>query len=76
MRPEELGCTLRKMYDDAPKDEKTTMVHLFGIRYANEIHDCGGSVNEIIRLSGLYKSYRTEVQKGVKLARYVVPRAG
>lgn len=76
MRPEELGRTLRKMYDDALPNEKATMVHLFGIRYVKEIRDCGGSVNEIIRLSGLYKSYETEVRKGVNLARYVVPRAG
>lgn len=79
MRPEELGRTLRKMYDDAPEGEKTTMIHLFGIKYANEIHDCEEPVSktilEIIHLADVPVSYEKEVFKGVKLARYVVPRA-
>ncbi len=76
MTPIELGRILSEMYRDAPEGEATTMIHLFGIRYADEIGDCGAPVTEIVRLSGLPASYNTEVSKGVRLARYVVPRVG
>ena len=75
MTPEELGCILSEMYRDAPEGEATTMIHLFGIKYAAEIRDCSASVTEIVRLSGLHKSYNAEVSKGVRLAHYVAPGA-
>ena len=74
MTPDELACTLSEMYHDAPEREATTMIHLFGIKYADEIRDCGAPVTEIVRLSSLPNTYSTEVSKGVRLARYVVPR--
>ena len=76
MTPDKLARTLSKMYYDAPKGEKTTMIRLFGIKYADEIRDCEASVTEIVRLSGLRNSYNTEVSKGIRLARHVVPRTG
>ena len=76
MRPEELGRTLFEMYHGAQKGEKTTMIHLFGIKYADEIRNCGASVPEITRLSDVGENYATEVSKGVRLARHVVPRDG
>ena len=76
MTPNKLGATLFNMYSGALHGEKTTMIHLFGIKYADDIHDCGASVAEIVRLSVIDESYNTEVSKGVRLARYVVPRAG
>ena len=75
MTPDKLARTLSEMYQDAPKREATTMIHLFGIKYADEIRDCGAPVTEIVRLSGLPSSYHTEVSKGVRLARHVVPRS-
>jgi len=33
----ELSCTLRDMYDNAPDRDQVAMIHLFGIKYANEI---------------------------------------
>ena len=75
MTPEKLGEILSHMYHAAPKGEATTMIHMFGIKYADAIRDCGAPVAEIIRVSGLSDSYNTEVSKGVRLARYVVPRA-
>ena len=76
MTPAELARTLSEMYHDAPKNEAVTMIHLFGIKYADEIRDCGARVPEIVHLSGLSISYVTEVYKGIRLARYVVPRTG
>ena len=74
MTPQELADTLSRMYLDAPVSESTTMIHLFGIRYADEIRTCGASVTEIVHLSQLSDSYNREVSKGVKLARYVMSR--
>ena len=76
MTPDKLARTLSKMYHHAPKGEKTTMIRLFGIKYADEIRDCEASVPEIVRLSGLCNSYHTEVSKGIRLARHIVPRTG
>ena len=72
MTPEELARILSRMYLNAPRGEKMPRVHLFGIRYADEIGACGASVAEIVDLSALsHTTLATEVKKGVKLARYV-----
>ena len=71
MTPQELADTLSRMYLDAPKGKKTTMIHLFGIRYADEISRCDAPVTEIVRLSVLRASYHNEVSKGIRLAPYV-----
>ena len=76
MTAEELGRTLAKMYHSAKKDEAMTMIHLFGIKYANEIRDCGMSVTEVVRLSGLRENLNREVYKGIRLADHVIPRNG
>lgn len=76
MAPEELGRVLSDMYHGAPERESTAMIQLFGIMYAEEIRNCGASVTEIVRLSGLSYSYPTEVYKGMRLARYVAPIPG
>lgn len=75
MTPDKLGTTLFDMYEGALHGEKTTMIHLFGIKYADEIRDSGALVPEIVRLSGIDESYSTEVHKGIRLARYVAPRS-
>ena len=74
MTQKELANILSDMYDNAPEGEATTMIHLFGIRYADEIRDSGTPVTEIVRLSSLRNSYNVEVSKGIRLARYVIPR--
>ena len=33
----ELGTKLSEMYNHAPKGDTVAMIHLFGIKYANEI---------------------------------------
>lgn len=37
------------MYENAPKGEIVTMVHLFGIRYSEQIQKSGFSKKEIAR---------------------------
>ena len=41
MTPTELAKRLAHMYDNARQGETATMVHLFGIRYADELRRCG-----------------------------------
>lgn len=69
MTEKELSETLAEMYNNALKGESVSMIHLFGIIYADEIKKYG--VKEIVEGSGLNASYGTEVSKGIKLAKYV-----
>jgi hypothetical protein len=62
------------MYNNAPKGDAVAMIHLFGIKFANEIKQSEYSKKDIIKQSGISTSYLTELNKGVKLAKYVVPK--
>ena len=66
-----LGKDLKQMYENAPENEKTTMIHLFGIINGDTILDNYLNVAEIVRASGIQNSYQAEVRKGVKLSKYV-----
>jgi hypothetical protein len=70
----ELGTKLGEMYNDAPKGNSVAMIHLFGIKYANEIKASEYSKKDIIKQSGIPSTYLTELSKGVKLAEYVTPK--
>lgn len=70
----ELGTKLSEMYHNAPKGDAVAMIHLFGIKYANEIKESEYSKKDIVNQSGISASYVTELAKGVKLAKYVIPK--
>lgn len=65
----QLGKLLKESYENAPKTEKVTMIHLFGIKYHDEIKQ--SNISQIIEASGIHSTYRTELGKGLKLAKYV-----
>jgi len=67
----ELGEKLHEMYSDAPKGDAVAMIHLFGIRYANEIKIGNYSKKDIANAARIPESYGTEISKGVKLAQYL-----
>ena len=67
----ELAALLRAMYDGAKRNETACQVHLFGIKYARELQECGCPLKEIVQLTGISMGYLSEVSKGVKLAQYV-----
>lgn len=69
----ELANILRDMYENA-SSEKTTMIHLFGIKYADEIKRNGYTPKEILKAAGMQESYQTEISKGVRLAKYVIAK--
>jgi hypothetical protein len=67
-----LGKTLADMYKNAPKKEQVTMIHLFGVKYADDIQKVG--IREVVEQAGIHSTYRTELNKAVKLAKYVNPK--
>lgn len=74
MTVNELGRKLMEMYENAPKGYQVANIHLFGVKYAEVINQYDYKVSDIINASGIKKSYAAEVSKGIKLARYVVPK--
>ena len=71
MRLEELGNELKDAYFGAEKGEAVAMIHLFGIKFAEEISASDASCKAIAKAAGIRESYGTEISKGVKLSRYV-----
>ena len=67
----ELAARLREMYDGAKRNEAACQVHLFGIKYAKELQECGWPLKDIVQQAGISMGYLSEVSKGVKLAQYV-----
>jgi len=74
MTENELGRKLKEMYENAPKGYKVAKIHLFGVEFSDVINENNFKIAEIIRASGINESYGTEVNKGIKLARYVEPK--
>lgn len=72
MKEEELIKKLADMYFNALKGEAATMIHLFGIKYASELEIF--NIKDIVIRAGLHESYKTEVRKGMNLAKYVSPK--
>lgn len=71
MTLKELGDKLSEMYNNAPNGDSVAMIHLFGIKYANEIIQSRYSKKDIAIATGIHESYGTEISKGVKLSKYV-----
>lgn len=71
MNQETLGQILKDMYNNAENGEQVAHIHLFGIKYGSIIIKNKYSMREIIDFSGINKSYQTELNKGVKLSKYV-----
>lgn len=71
MTIDEAARRLREMYND-PATGRVVSVHLFGIRYADELP--GMNLKEVAERAGIPKSYGTEIGKGMTLADYVVEK--
>ncbi len=67
----ELAQILRRMYRNAPRGEQKTAIHLFGIKYAAELSLRDVSSTRVAALSGIGDSYNTEINNGIRLAKYV-----
>lgn len=71
MEKSELIEKLNKMYLNAPDNDSTTMIRLFGIIYSDVILENKIPVTEIANESIVKNSYHAEISKGVRLAKYV-----
>lgn len=68
----ELGKELRRMYEDGiARKEQTTMIHLFGVKYAEMIRENRYIPKNILKHADMPESYQVEINKGIKLAKYV-----
>ncbi len=71
MEASKLASILKEMYLNSNDGEAVAMIHLFGIKYSNEIKSCDISPANIAKLAGISDKYGTEINKGCKLAKYV-----
>lgn len=74
MRKETLASRLRRIYISAERTDTAIAVILFGIRYADVITSSGIRPRELARLAEIPESYASELQKGIRLAGYVILR--
>ena len=72
MKIDQASHVLAKMYQNAPPKEKALSIHLFAIKYADQIKDM--SAKDIVVGVELPESYKTEIRKGINLAKYVEMR--
>ena len=72
MRIDQASQILAQMYQNALPKEKALSIHLFAITYADRIRDM--SAKDIVVGAGLPESYKTEIRKGINIAKYVEMR--
>ncbi|BDA82912.1 hypothetical protein Sa4125_04540 [Aureimonas sp. SA4125] len=73
MNIDALADALRREYYDASAEKgKATSALLFGVRYADFLS--GETIDAIVSAAGLPESYRADVRKGARMARYVTLR--
>lgn len=66
----ELGNKLREM-SEIKNAKRTTIIHLFGVLYADEMRIAGISPAAVIKAAGIQPSYVVEINKGINLAKYL-----
>ena len=69
MSVEEAADLLGNMYENAPRGEQVTSIHVFGIIYADAIRSM--PKKELAKRAGICESYYTEISKGIRLAEHV-----
>lgn len=67
----QLASRLKEAYENAPYGEKVLQIHLFGIRYADELRNCDSKPDKIAREALNKPRFGTEIYKGMRLAKYV-----
>ena len=74
MNKKELGVILRKMFDAAEHREKSVIILLFAVKYADIIEREKHSVQDILKEAQLPESYISGFNKGLRLSKYVVAK--
>ena len=71
MTIKQLAKILSDSFNQSPRNEKASMILLFGIRYGTIIKESKHSIKEILELANLPSSYQNGINKGINLAKYV-----
>ena len=66
----DLVKNLTSLYENAKDRETVVSLHLFGIKYAEELKQ-NGSLKKIAEDAGIPSSYATEIRKGINLSKFV-----
>ena len=69
MNIDEAAKILRSAYYQAPHKRQKTALHLFGIKYADELAHM--PLKQLVEKAGIPSSYDTELNSGRNLAQYV-----
>jgi hypothetical protein len=70
-----LGDALRELHRSFPAGEKTTAIHLFGVKYADQMEALTrADLDRVSEAAGLKPIHGLELRKMVKLGRYVAPK--
>lgn len=65
----DLSGVLHDAWAQAPEGEIVVRIHLFGIKYADELQ--GVDLRALVDAAEIPKPYATEIRKGMRLADYV-----
>ena len=65
----EAASLLRHVHGNAPEGKKLVYIHLFAIKYADEIRNL--SCTRLVDLSGIPTAYHIEIWRALNLAEYV-----
>lgn len=69
---ERLGKALAHMHDSFPDGDKTTAIHLFGVKYGGELLQLTRrELDQVSEAAGLKPIYGLELRKMAKLSKYV-----
>lgn len=67
-----LGKALRELYNQAAQaQDRVIMLYLFGVKHGKMIVEKQLSLSYILFYAQLPESYRSEIEKGIKLGQYV-----
>lgn len=69
MNIDEAAKILRSAYRRAPERRQMTALHLFGIKYADELASM--PLKQLVEMAGIPPSYHVELNNGRNLAEYV-----
>jgi hypothetical protein len=69
----EPGNISAEMYANAPDKEQVTMIYLFEVKYAEDIQKVG--VLAVLEQCGMHSTYRAELNKAVRLAKYITTKS-
>lgn len=64
---EELGQFLSRMYNSPDVNNKTTAIHMFGLKYGKQIKRHNYTATALVGAAGINESYHAEISKGVRI---------